>query len=120
MRGIPSGVDQCFGLGLTEGVQCAACGKVGRRANVQGFAAKAVVPAFFQTVVWALFACTETMCKFRVHWKSHAWALALCPLLLTVSGSGPPLWAGKFPALPMRPAPALRRSHDRRTTPSTS
>lgn len=29
MRGIPSGVDQCFGLGLTEGVQCSACGKVG-------------------------------------------------------------------------------------------
>jgi len=29
MRGIPSGVDQCFGLQLTEGVQCGACGKVG-------------------------------------------------------------------------------------------
>ena len=31
MRGIPSGVDQCFGLQLTEGVQCASCGKVTRR-----------------------------------------------------------------------------------------
>lgn len=28
MRGIPSGVDLCFGLHLTQGVQCGACGKV--------------------------------------------------------------------------------------------
>ncbi|KAL4433793.1 hypothetical protein ABPG75_000234 [Micractinium tetrahymenae] len=33
MRGIPSGVDQCFGLGLTEGVQCAACGKLTRQTH---------------------------------------------------------------------------------------
>lgn len=28
MRGIPSGVDLCFGLHLTQGVQCGSCGKV--------------------------------------------------------------------------------------------
>ena len=35
MRGLPGGVDQCFGLALTQGLQCGSCGKVRRRRGVR-------------------------------------------------------------------------------------
>lgn len=58
MRGIPSGVDQCFGLGLTEGVQCVACGKVGL-SNLPGRVGKQASQWPEQRLVWHLPCCHE-------------------------------------------------------------